>query len=191
MTSFAFKSSPLALLETAIESNRLSLVPTTEAHAEAIFSSFTAEITTYMMPKPAEAISETLTFIRASRAAAAAGHNLQLTITAKATGEFLGCCGLHGNQSVRTPELGIWLKRQAHAQGYGREAVFALVAWARTQFELEGFVYPVDRRNHASRNIPRALGGRVIQKSRDVGLGGNTLELFTYYIDAASLEKYL
>ena len=141
MRPFSPHSLPsLQLLDTAIESLRLRLAPTTEADAENIFSTFTPEVTRYMFPKPAERIEDTLGFIRESRQATEAGANLQLTISLKATGEFLGCCGLDGHESVRTPELGIWIKRQAHGHGYGREAVLALVGWAVETLEVSGFV---------------------------------------------------
>jgi [ribosomal protein S5]-alanine N-acetyltransferase len=187
MNRFRFRTSrPAVLDETIIQSDRLRLVPTTEAHAEAIFKGFTEEVTTYMFPKPAERLEETLTFIRSSRAAMEAGENLQLTILSKTTSEFLGCCGLHGGSALRsrTPELGIWLKRGAHGRGYGKEAVIALVTWATEHLDLDGFVYPVDRRNLPSRKIPEALGGEIVATETITGLGGNALELVTYRVAA-------
>lgn len=186
MTRFSRRSSHrLVLHKTVIQSARLRLVSTTEAHAEAIFRSFTAEVTTYMFPKPAEQLEETLAFVRTSRVAAEAGTNLQLTILSNTDSEFLGCCGLHGSSSLRTPELGIWLKQQAHGQGYGKEAIVALVAWATEHLDVDGFVYPVDRRNLASRKIPEALGGKIAKTETTTGLGGNALELVTYEIAVA------
>jgi ribosomal-protein-alanine N-acetyltransferase len=181
----------LPLLDTVIKSGRLRLTPTTEADAEDIFRTFTAEVTRYMFPKPAERLEDTLTFIEESRRATEAGVNLQLTISAKAAGEFLGCCGLHGHESVRTPELGVWIKRQAHGYGYGREAVLALVGWAVNALEVSGFVYPVDRRNAASRKIPEALGGEVVSTTMTTGQAGNRLELVTYRIDATNVRTVL
>ena len=184
-------SSSLQLLDTVIESARLRLVPTAKADAEDIFHTFTAEVTRYMFPKPAEHLKDTLGFIKESRQATGAGVNLQLTISLKATGEFLGCCGLHGHESVRTPELGIWIKRQAHGYGYGREAVLALVGWAVEALDIDGFVYPVDRRNAASRKIPEALGGEVVSTAMTTGQAGNRLELLTYRIDASTAKTVL
>ena len=183
--------SSLQLLDTAIESARLRLAPTAETEAEDIFGTFTAEVTRYMYPKPAERLEDTLGFIKESRQATEAGANLQLTISSKTTGEFLGCCGLHGHESVRTPELGVWIKRQAHGHGYGREAVLALVGWAVETLQVSGFVYPVDRRNAASRKIPEALGGEVVSTTMTTGQGGNRLELVTYRIDASTARMVL
>ena len=84
----------LDFLDTVIESPRLHLTHTSEDDADNIFEAFDAAVTRYMFPKPAQSITETLKFITESRAATAAGKNLQLTISLKAIGEFLGCCGL-------------------------------------------------------------------------------------------------
>lgn len=131
----------------------------------------------------AERLEDTLGFIKDSLKATEAGVNLQLTISSKATSEFLGCCG---HESVRTPELGVWIKQQAHGHGYGREAVLALVSWAIETLEVSGFVYPVDRRNAASREIPEVLGGEVTSTVMTTGQAGNRLELVTYRIDAST-----
>lgn len=181
----------LRLLDTVIESARLRLTPTAKTDAEDIFRAFTAEVTRYMFPRPAERLEDTLRFIEESRKATEAGANLQLTVSSKATGEFLGCCGLHGHESVRTPELGVWIKRQAHGHGYGKEAMFALVGWAVETLEVSGFVYPVDRRNAASRKIPEALGGEVVNTTMTTGQAGNRLELVTYRIDASTARTAL
>lgn len=187
MRTFLPHSAPsLQLLKTVIESARLRLIPTIEADAEDIFRTFTAEVTRYMFPKPAERLEDTLGFIKDSRMATEVGMNLQLTISSKATGEFLGCCGLHGHESVRTPELGVWIKQQAHGHGYGREAVLALVSWAIETLAVNGFVYSVDRRNAASRKIPEVLGGEITSTVMTTGQAGNRLELVTYRIDAST-----
>lgn len=178
----------MQLLDTVIESDRLRLTPTTADDADTIFETFTADVTRYMFPEPPRRPQDTLEFIRKSREATEAGANLQLTISSKSAGEFLGCCGLHGHESVRVPELGVWIKQQAHGHGYGKEAVVALVSWAVDHLDINGFVYPVDRRNAASRRIPEALGGHIVSATMTAGLGGNRLEIVTYRIDASSIH---
>lgn len=191
MDRFSFRSerSP-RLLDTLIESDRLRLSATTAGDAGAILETFTADVTRYMFPEPARRLEDTLEFIERSRAATKAGTNLQLTVSLKATGEFLGCCGLHGYESVRVPELGVWIKQRAHGHGYGKEAVIALVGWAVEQLDIGGFVYPVDQRNAASRRIPEALGGKVVSATMTTGLGGNRLEVVTYRINPGSLAAF-
>jgi ribosomal-protein-alanine N-acetyltransferase len=174
---------PAALLDVSISGERVRLVPTTVDHAEAVFSEFTDEITRYMYPRPAARLEETLDFIERSRERTAAGGNLQLTILSRETGEFLGCCGLHGESNPRSPELGIWLKRGAHGRGYGREAIGELVGWASDNLVVDHILYPVDRNNLASRKIPESLGGTIVAEKSDVGHGGNPLDLVIYRLE--------
>jgi ribosomal-protein-alanine N-acetyltransferase len=169
-----------SLLDLSISGERVRLVPTARDHAEAIFREFSEEITRYMYPRPAARIEETLEFIESGRERMAAGGNLQLTILSSETGEFLGCCGLHGESNPRTPDLGIWVKRGAHGEGYGREAIAALVGWASANLDVDHFRYPVDRNNLSSRKIPESLGGTVVAEKTDVGHGGNPLDLLIY-----------
>ena len=146
MNTFHYIASPTTdLLSLTIESERLRLVTISNKFDQNIFQEFTNEITIYMFPSPAKDIEETRSFIAESRRAIEAGNNLQFAILSKSTEEFFGCCGLHGEGKVRTPELGIWLKKSAHGNGYGREAVHTLVNWSRKNIDIDYFIYPVDR----------------------------------------------
>lgn len=183
MTSFHFLAShPPDLLSLVIESERLRLVPISEEFEQDIFHEFTSNITRYMIPKPAQNIEETRKFIRDSRHSVESGYNLQFAILLKTTNEFLGCCGLHGDRKVETPELGIWLKKSAHGNGYGKEAVRALVDWAQKNIDIEYFIYPVDRRNAPSCKIPESLGGEIISEIQETSLSGALLDLVVYKI---------
>lgn len=100
-----------------ILSNRLRQIPIQLDHAQDIFTNFTDEITTYMYPKPANKIEETIDFINSSIDGINQGSNLQLVVLGKITGEFLGCSGLH-KVNTSSPELGIWIKKSAHHNKY-------------------------------------------------------------------------
>jgi [ribosomal protein S5]-alanine N-acetyltransferase len=136
-----------------------------------------------MFPSPATDIEETRNFIDASRRGIQIGNNLQFVILSKTIGEFLGCCGLHGQDNVRTPELGIWLKKNAHGSGYGREAVRTLVDWSGNHIDLDHFICPVDRRNIASTKIPESLGGEVVQELKTETPTGKILDKVVYKIN--------
>lgn len=109
------------------------------------------------------------------------GNNLQLVIL-KPSGEFLGCCGLHGQANPKIPEFGIWLKKDAHGFGYGKEAIHGLYSWATQNLQAEYYIYPVDRNNIASRKIPESLGGVIINEYVDQGLAGNRLDNVVYKV---------
>ncbi len=170
------------LLSLTIEGDRIRLVTISHRFERDIFQEFTKEITTYMIPSPAKNIEETHKFIVASRRGIKAGYNLQFVILSKETEEFLGNCGLHGENRARTPELGIWLKKNAHGKGYGREAVHTLVKWSKNNIDLDYFIYPVDIRNIPSRKIPESLGGQIIKQSPIKTPTGKILDSVVYQI---------
>jgi [ribosomal protein S5]-alanine N-acetyltransferase len=180
---FQFKNEVIDLLHIEIISERLHLIPILPAHDQDIFREFTSEITTHMFPKPAEDISETRAFIEESIYDMKSGYNLQLVILEKESGEFFGCCGLHGFENAMIPEFGIWLKKSAHGFGYGKEAIHALYKWAKNNLNVDYFIYPVYRNNIPSRRIPESLGGMVIKEYIDKGLSGNTLDNVVYKIE--------
>lgn len=165
-----------------LDTQRLSLRPISMDYAQDIFREFTSRITRYMGPKPPERIEETQDFIRSSLSALQSGVGLQLVILKRITGEFLGCCGLHGGGGGQRPELGIWVKWSAHGNGYGKEAIVALKQWADTNLSYEYMTYPVDRRNNASRRIPEALGGYVFTEGKSLAQDGRMLDIVVYKI---------
>ncbi len=169
------------LLDVNIETNRLLLVPINRKYAEDIFRTFTAEITGYMYPRPATDISETLEFIDSSLKGLENGTNLQLVIVDKSFMEFLGCAGLHKVGQI-DPELGIWIKKSSHGNGYGHEAITAVIGWARTHIQFEHLRYPVDKRNVPSRRIPERNGGVIRREYRKMNQNGFELDEVEYWI---------
>ena len=183
MDSFDFKrQSPKDLTSIQIDGERISLRSIDESYSSEIFREFDSEITRYMLPGPAENIEETLSFISDSLDGMRAGHELVLAITDKTDGEFLGCCGLHGRGNPKTPELGIWLKKEAHGNHYGKEAIESLTAWAVDNVDFDYVIYPVDKANIPSRKIPEALGGVIFEKKSVKTMRSEYLEEVVYRI---------
>ncbi len=166
----------------AIESVRLLLQPISEPYIEEIFHAFTPQVARYMVPKAPGHIAETRAFVSKALQGMARGENLQFVILDKESGEFLGCCGLHGDGCPRTPELGIWLKVAAHGRGYGKEAITALVDWADAHLQYKYLAYPVDRENIASRKIPQALDGQIFEETHCATQDGGFLDVVIYRI---------
>ena len=111
MKQFKFKNNrEIDLQHVEINLKSIKLVSITQNFAEDIFREFTSEITHFMVPKPAEEISETHDFISSSIEGMKHKNDLVLAITSSQN-EFLGCVGLHGRGKCHTPELGIWIKK--------------------------------------------------------------------------------
>lgn len=177
----AHKSIDMNLLETKIETKRLLLVPINPSYAEDIFANFTAVITLYMYPKPAKQIDETLEFINTSLKGLENGTNLQLVILRKDSKEFIGCAGLHHVGQI-DPELGIWTKKASHGNGYGLEAITAIIDWAWSNIRFEYLRYPVDKRNYPSRRIAELNGGVAKKEYRHINQSGFELDEVEYWI---------
>jgi [ribosomal protein S5]-alanine N-acetyltransferase len=184
MNTFHFLTpQPQDLLALNIEGVRLRLVAISENFEDDIFKEFTSEITRYMFPPSAKDLRETRQFITESKRSMKIGNDLHFAIISKPVEEFLGCCSLHGEDKIRTPELGIWIKKSAHGKHYGREAIHTLVSWSWTNIDLDYFTYPVDRKNIASRKIPESLGGEVIKEVKIETPTGKILDEVVYKIE--------
>lgn len=164
-----------------ISTNRLLLKPIALEYKEEIFSEFTEKITSYMYPRPAKTIAETEAFIQESIEGLKKGTNLQFVILGKNYQEFLGCAGLHSLD--KEPQLGLWLKKMAHGNKYGLEAITAIKEWADKNLDCKYCIYPVDQRNIASRKIPEALRGKVIRTYEKANQSGNILHILEYRLD--------
>ena len=163
-----------------IETNNLLLQAITLDCKEEIFKEFTSEITTYMFPKSPDKIEETIEFIETAMKENKEGSNFQVVVLNKKTKEFLGCGGIH-HINTKTPELGIWIKKSAHGNTYGKEAMIAFKKWADKNLDYEYILYPVVDVNYASRKIPEFLGGKIT-KEYDENLNGKKQHLLEYSI---------
>jgi len=160
---------------------RMILKPISRENAEDIFIHFDHEVTKYMYPKPAEDLNDTLAFIDSSMSKYDHGEEIVFVAYLKETNEFIGCMGLH-HLNTKTPELGIWIKKTAFGHKYGLEGIREIVEYAKTHFSYDYLIYPVDRRNFASRNIPESLGG-IVKKAYNVfGMAHNELHIIEYFI---------
>lgn len=169
-----------------LDSDRLRLLPISETYTEVIFNEFTADVATYMYPRPASERADTEAFVQAARQENQEGVNLNMVITLRETGEFLGCVGIHKLMAPR-PEFGIWVKQSAQMHGYGREAIHTLKRWADTYLAYDYLIYPVDSRNLSSRKIPESLGAAIISQFDGTSGMGKELTLIKYRIDRGSL----
>lgn len=168
-------------LAVEIETKRLKIVPISMQHKMDCFREFTPEITAYMFHAPPKDPSVVEQVISKSQEEMNSGTNLQLVILKKDTGEFLGRVGLD-EPHTKHPELGGWVKKSAHGNGYGREAITAVKKWADAHIDYEYITYPVDRDNIPSRKIPESLGGKVHESYDKESESGRMLHTVVYRI---------
>ncbi len=183
MVTLKFKRQPVPdLTQLSIESDRLLLETVNRQYANLIFTEFTEIITQYMLPRPPEAVEETMQFIEASREGMNKLRELVCVVLLKSDRSFLGCCGLHARQVWPEPELGIWIKKGAHGSVYGREAVTAMAGWAFDHLIADYLIYPVDQANLPSRKIAESLGGIVFAEKKVPTARGTFLNEVVYRI---------
>ena len=176
------------LTTVCVEGPRIRLRAIGEEFAEAIFQEFSADITRFMIPKPAETIDDTFAFIHASMRGMETKAEMVFAILAKDSEEFLGCCGIHGQANPRTPEVGIWLKKSAHGKALGREAATLACQWALNYIDFDYLIYPVDRANIPSRKIPESMGGVIFEEKRVQTMRGTELDEVVYKISPEALR---
>jgi [ribosomal protein S5]-alanine N-acetyltransferase len=140
-----------------VDTDRLVLLPVSDEFKFDICNEFTSEITRFMPFLPKGNIKETEDFIACSKQELLSGKAIHFCIIKKETNEFLGCCGLH-HIDTKNVEIGLWLKKSVHGNGYGTETVKVLVEVAEKNLDVEYLFYPVDKDNRASRKIPEKLG---------------------------------
>lgn len=173
------------LLNTTIETERLTLVPISLDYVDDIYKEFTPEITRYMYPKSPSKKEETIEYILDRRERMKKGEEIVITILDKNTKEFLGGSGLH-HLNTRVLELGIWIKKDAHGRKYGWEATFGIKKWAEDNLDFDYFIYPADRKNTPSRKIAEALGGKIHKEYKQESLSGVILDEVEYRIEKHS-----
>jgi RimJ/RimL family protein N-acetyltransferase len=142
-----------------IQSARLQLSEFQITDAEEVFACITPSITRYMRWEP-----PTWSGYLARCEARLRDPNLNalsFVIRRHDNNECLGMAGLEDSDQP-SPEMGLWLKESAHGQGFGREVVAALAAWAHENLGKESFIYPVAVQNTASRRIAEGFHGEII-----------------------------
>jgi ribosomal-protein-alanine N-acetyltransferase len=165
-----------------IDGERIKLVPISQQYSQVIYSEFTEEITRYMVPSTPSNIGEVEAFIDSSVGNMTNNQDLTLVILKKENEEFLGVCGLHGKSNPQEPELGIWLKKSAHGNRYGQEAIRYLVEWSKRYIDMNHMVYPCDKDNIASRKIAEHLNGSIFREAQIKSMSGTVLNEVAYKI---------
>lgn len=165
----------------SITTERLVLTPLSLNHKEEMYKEFTDEITQLIYPSTPKSIDEVISFIEVSINGFVERKEIVVAVLDKETREYLGNAGLHQIDS-RTPELGVWIKKDAQGNVYGKEAVKALKDWADKNLVYTYLRYPVYAENNAGKHIPESLGGVVKREYDSSNQKGETHHTLDYYI---------
>ncbi len=98
-------------------------------------------------------------------------------VTALATGEALGMCGLIKRDTLEHVDLGFAFLERHRGRGYAREAATAVVELARARFGLAKLVAITSLDNTASQHVLESLGFRF-ENQIEMGEPVETLALF-------------
>lgn len=139
---------------------KLLCQPLSMEYAEDICKNFTDKVTKWMWPSAPKTQEQINQHILEQQQAMFKGEELALLVLKKETQEFLGCIAIHALNTA-TPEMGIWLKEEAHGQGYGFEALSLLKNWANENLSFDYLKYPVEKNNIPSQALAKKLGGKV------------------------------
>ncbi len=168
------------VIDLMLEGKNIYLKVVSMDYLEDIFREFNESIITYMYPGPSTDIEETKKFVKSSIKKAEEGKDFTFMILKKDTDEFIGCGGVHHLDSD-CPEFGIWVKKSAHGNHYGLDAIHICYAYFKDFYQK--FIYPVDKRNFASKRIPLSLGGMLHNSYDELSLDGRKLFIEDYIID--------
>ncbi len=163
-----------------IETSRLLLVPISEKFAYDYFTEFNDEITKYQYPEPFKSLDSTRKFIDEFTELKEMGTNLVCCILDKEY-KFIGSIEIH-LIDTKTPDVGLWIRKNEQRKGYGYEAITGLTNFFREHMDLDYFIYEADRRNPNSIQLVKALGGIEVGFNKAESNCGSTLELNMYYI---------
>lgn len=164
-----------------IETERLLLKAVTEEYTEDIFREFDDEITKYMYPAAHDDIEFTKNLVKKWRAELEAGTRLLVVVLDKNSKEFLGFFGVEDLEQ-RDIEMGGWLKKAAHGNKYGQEAVAALKKWADENVDYDYIKWPCAKKNIASCKVAESLGGEIKKEYEKTNESGYTWDYVEYWI---------
>jgi RimJ/RimL family protein N-acetyltransferase len=167
-----------------IETDRLRLRAYRNSDAQEIFEAMTPEVARYMSFEPSRDVDEILSLGRVWTINQQAGREVSVVIRRDEDGRFVGMCGLHYRDDP-VPEVGIWIRADAHRQGFGRESVGAIVRYAGAVLGETSVVYPVVAENTPSRRVAESLGGELFDRRTMTKPSGVTYEMVVYRVSTA------
>jgi len=167
----------------ALSSQRVFVRSFLAGDAHEAFRAATPSLTRFMAWDPALSLEAYADDWRGWLAMMSMGTDAHLVVRMNSTQEFLGIAGLH-NVAAAEPEIGIWIKEARHGNGYGREAIAALILFVGCNLNRRAVLYPVAEQNRRSLRLAESLGGRIVGTRVLRKAGGVTHPMVIYRIPA-------
>jgi RimJ/RimL family protein N-acetyltransferase len=142
-------------------STRLCLKTFAPEDAREVFAAATPTLTRYMSWDPALSVDAFEKIWQKWLPMMVEGTDVHFVVRLKARQEFLGMAGLH-NIGASEPDTGIWIKEAKHGNGYGREAVAALISFASRDLGKKAVLYSVAEENRPSWRLAESLNGKIV-----------------------------
>lgn len=163
-----------------LETDRLRVVPFDYKYLKDYYEEFNEEITRYQYPDPFKTIDEARKQIDEFLCEMQQKRMLELIILSRA-GEFIGSMEVFGLEE-KNPEVGLWLKKSVHHQGYAYEVLSALIQFLNDIGKYNGYIYAVDERNEASIKLVKKFECEQMGVDPVVTESGKKLNLLLYKI---------
>jgi RimJ/RimL family protein N-acetyltransferase len=172
----------------SFSSTRVLLKSFAPEDAHEIFAAATTTLTRYMSWEPAPSPDAFEKVWQGWLPTMVEGTDAHFVVRLKSTQEFLGMAGLH-NTGSSEPEVGIWIKETKHGNGYGREAVAALISFVSRNLGKNAVAYPVVEENGPSRRLAESLDGEIVAHRLLRKSGGIEYPEVVYRISSVALGR--
>lgn len=151
------------------ETERLLLREMTEYDAENAYNlNLDPEVLKYTGDAPFESIEAAREFLKAYKHYEEYGFG-RWAVISKATGEYLGWCGLKYTPELNEHDLGYRFSKKHWGQGYATESSLAALQLGFDQFNMDKIVGRVMKDNHASSNVLKKVGMSFLENRDDEG----------------------
>lgn len=137
------------------KTQNLKIIKATLDYIDDYYKEFTDEICKYQYPDAFSSINDAKELLGYFIDEMNQGNMLELMILNQ-NDEFIGSMEAFGLKEDEI-EVGLWLKKDSHGQGYGYEVLRGLVDFLNKHYPRPYYIYEVDERNLASIHLVNKL----------------------------------
>jgi ribosomal-protein-serine acetyltransferase len=185
----------LISLPSSLSGERILLRPYRRGDGRELFEAIDgsrAHLTRYMTwPNDLRTLEDTEARVRILRAKWDLREDLALSLRSRSTGAILGGTGMHRfDWTIRSFEIGYWVRADAERKGYVQEACRLQAALAFRRLDATHVRVHCDARNERSAAVPRAMGFREEARLRahTLSVEGELRDTFVFGITRDEFE---